>query len=102
MKEDIFETNPFGDPEEPTLVQWKKNQFHLCAKNYEEELGDLQNEVSHFRNVKEQRIKRIAKTINVELTDDQLEQYAEEPKKCLKWFNLRCMYRKKFWRDLLT
>jgi len=81
LQEKIFESSPEGSSDEPTLVQWKKNQFHLCTQNYEVALSDLHGELQHYQTVKKGRITRLAKQLEIPLTEDQLEQFSEEPKK---------------------
>jgi len=82
LRTNIYDNTDEDD--DTTLSQYKRNQFHLCIKKYEESLESLRFEVDHFRSVGEQKVKRIAETIDVDLPEETLEKLREDPQKAQK------------------
>merc|ERR1719373_899456 len=83
-RSELFDTVKKGRDADTTLMQWQRNQFQLAKTKYEAALEDYMAADGNFRTVKENRTRRLAKTMDVELTQEEVERFVQDPTQAQK------------------
>merc|ERR1719499_1002771 len=84
LRSELFDTVKKGRDADTTLMQWQRNQFQLCKSKYEAALQDYMEADETFRSVKENRTRRLAQTMDVELTQEEVEEFVRDPTQAQK------------------
>jgi len=83
-RSELFDSVKKGRAADTTLMQWQRNQFQICKSKYEAALEDYMAADSNFRTVKEDRTRRLAKTMDIELTQEEVEKFVQDPTQAQK------------------
>jgi len=84
LRTDIFDSVKTGKAADAAKIQFQRNQFQQCKGRYQSALQDYMEADEMFRSVKENRTRRLAKTMDVELTQQQVEDFVQDPAQAQK------------------